>query len=149
MKNSLHKVFYKAGNIWAAAVVAAVLLSARSADGQTKNPNGMNNASASDGTIKRDPFWPVGYVPERLTKMAQEKPVVKQKSSVLDWSGAMKKVVNSGASKSGNDFYAVINGGIRRVGDTFSVEHEGTTYTWAVSGIKPDGKVNLKRVSAR
>lgn len=111
---------------------------------------GMNDAKIGVSSEKRDPFWPVGYIPKnvevRPKKIAPEK--VKP-SGKYEWGLAMKQLSISGVSSKGkNDFFAVVNGKIKRVGDTISVEYEGITYTWAVESIKPPGSVKLRRVSA-
>jgi len=116
-----------------------------------------NEVSAQDSAesklvsaIKRDPFWPVGYVPESVRAAQEEsksKPE-KKPANKKGWNDAMKKVVINGVSSADNDFYAVINGEIKKVGDTISVNYEGTVYTWAVDGIKPPSSVRLRRVSA-
>ena len=62
----------------------------------------------------------------------------------------MKKVVINGVSSSAdNDYYAVINGEVKSVGDTVSVRMDSSVYTWAVDDIKPPGSVKLRRVSVR
>lgn len=110
--------------------------------------SGTNDAQQSASNAKRDPFWPVGYVPESAVKAVAEKQIAKSTAN-KDWSGAMKKVVINGVSSKGkNEFFAVINGELKGVDDTFSVQHGGTVYTWAVASIQPPGSVRLRRVSA-
>ena len=114
---------------------------------QTKSSSGMNDANVKISASKRDPFWPVGYVPKELQKKVEA--VVKKPTESNDWSGAMKKVVINGvSSRANNDFFAVVNGEVKSVNDTVSVTHGGMTYTWAVASIKPPGSVKLRRVSA-
>jgi hypothetical protein len=114
---------------------------------QTKSPGGTNDASIQGTVEKRDPFWPVGYVPERV-KQAEVKKTVKP-TGLNDWNGAMKKVVINGvSSRADNEFFAVINNEVKSVNDTISVSHGGITYTWAIASIKPPGSVKLRRVSA-
>ena len=109
----------------------------------------MNDAFPLETVAKRDPFWPVGHVPEAVQAANKKKVVVKKSAESNDWNGAMKKVVINGvSSRANNDFFAVINGQVKRVDDTISVSHGGVTYTWAVAKIKPPGSVNLRRVSA-
>lgn len=99
---------------------------------------------------KRDPFWPVGYIPERL--IAKKAPVEKVKSAPVigSWSLAMKTIVINGvSSRSDNDFFAVINGEIKSVGDSVSVKYGDAVYTWSVDGIKPPNSVKLRRVSVQ
>ncbi|MDF7809298.1 hypothetical protein P4E94_17770 [Pontiellaceae bacterium B12219] len=129
-------------------VIGTALLISASAFSQTKTTSGMNDAKTETSAVKRDPFWPVGFVPE--SQMKDEKAVVvKKPTGNNDWSGAMKKVVINGvSSRANNEFFAVINGAVKSENDTVSVEHEGTIYTWAVASIKPPGSVKLRRVSA-
>ena len=116
---------------------------------QTKPVSGTNDATSLGSVIKRDPFWPVGHVPESVRAANKKKTVVKKPTESNDWNGAMKKVVINGvSSRANNDFFAVINGQIKRVDDTISIIHGGVTYTWAVASIKPPGSVKLRRVSA-
>ena len=101
---------------------------------------GMNNANKKAQQEKRDPFWPVGYAPVIESKEAL--PVVERPVVVGSWGKAMKTIVINGvSSRSDNDFYAVINGEIKSVGDTVSVKCGGTIYTWAVDSIKPPNSV--------
>jgi len=119
--------------------------------GQTKSTGGINDADGEGSVLKRDPFWPVGYTPKGLEKKADgdEGQAVKPATD-SNWSLAMKKVVINGiSSRSNNEFYAVINGAVKSVGDTVIVKYEGTTYTWSVDKIQPPGSVKLRRVSAR
>jgi len=99
---------------------------------------------------KRDPFWPVGYIPERL--IAKEPPAEKVKSVpvVGSWSVAMKTIVINGvSSRSNDDFFAVINGEIKSVGDTVTVKYGDAVYTWSVDSIRPPNSVKLRRVSVQ
>lgn len=137
---------WKAGKLLFPMVGIGLLLSSESFS-QTKTSSGTNDASVIGTAIKRDPFWPVGYVPKELQK--KEVAVVKKPTESNDWKGAMKKVVINGvSSRSNNEFFAVVNGEVKSVNDTISVTHGGMTYTWAVAGIKPPGSVKLRRVSA-
>ena len=116
---------------------------------QTAVSGGTKDAKPLPTAVKRDPFWPVGYVPESVRIANVKKTVVKKPTENNDWNGAMKQVVINGvSSRSNNEFFAVINGQVRSVDDTISVNHGGVTYTWAVASIKPPGSVKLRRVSA-
>lgn len=129
-------------------MVGILVLTVATALAQTEKSSGTNDANSLDATVKRDPFWPVGFVPEKIAKAAK-KSAMKKSTVSKDWAGAMKKVVINGVSSKGkDDFYAVVNGELKSVGDTFSVDHNGTTYTWAVASIQPPGSVRLRRVSA-
>lgn len=128
-------------------IVGIGLLLCSDSFSQTKSPGGTNDADIVVTASKRDPFWPVGYVPKELQK--KEVAVVKKPTESNDWSGAMKKVVINGvSSRANNEFFAVVNGEVKSVNDTVSVTHGGMTYTWAVASIKPPGSVRLRRVSA-
>ena len=118
---------------------------------QTAVANGTNDALEQEAFIKRDPFWPVGYVP-KITKSVISKGNSEQGVAKVDnsWNEAMKKVVINGvSSQAQNAYFAVINGQIKSVGDTVTISHGGTIYTWAVDGIEPPSSVKLRRVSAR
>jgi len=113
---------------------------------------GTDDAKKEQSEFKRDPFWPVGFVPERIKEaMAKKESPDSVKPTIAnDWNMAMKKlVINGVSSRASNEFYAVINGQVKSVGDSVSVTYGGKTYTWAVDGIKPPGSVKLRRVSAR
>lgn len=130
-------------------MVGTVLLLCSISISQGKSAGGTNVALTKKAESKRDPFWPVGYVPERVKEPEVEKIEIKKPVVSNDWSGAMKKVVINGvSSRANNDFFAVINGGVKSVNDTVSVVHGGVTYTWAIASIKPPGSVKLRRVSA-
>ena len=112
---------------------------------------GTDDAKKEVSAIKRDPFWPVGYVPEsvKAALAAKANPQTVRPTVGNDWNKAMKNVVINGvSSRADNEFFAVVNGQVKSVGDTVTVNYQGTVYTWAVEGIKPPGSVKLRRVSA-
>ena len=122
-----------------------------SAQAQKAGVDGTNDALEQEAVHKRDPFWPVGYAPKKIKSVIpSENP--KQSSVKVDnsWNEAMKKVVINGvSSRADNAYIAVINGQIKSIGDTITINHGGTIYTWAVDGVEPPGSVKLRRVSAR
>ncbi|MBN2162628.1 MAG: hypothetical protein JXR25_10515 [Pontiellaceae bacterium] len=108
---------------------------------------GTNDAPKTEAAVKRDPFWPVGYTPERLQK---KEPEQEKKVEAGGWKEAMKKVVINGVSSSAeNEYYAVVNGQLKSVGDTVSVRLNNVVYTWAIDDIQGTGSVKLRRVSAQ
>ncbi|MEI6891707.1 MAG: hypothetical protein V5783_05995 [Pontiella sp.] len=116
---------------------------------QTNINRGTNEAVLMPGVMKRDPFWPVGYVPERFLPDENENRNAKKLTKISGWAGAMKKVVINGvSSRANNNFFAVINGQIKRVNDTVSIRHGGNTYAWVVVSIQLPSSVQLRRVSA-
>jgi hypothetical protein len=118
---------------------------------QKANEDGTNSAQLQESATKRDPFWPVGYKPKNIMKVVATgdsfpKVQVVEKS----WDEAMKKVAINGVStRAGNEYFAVINGEVRSVGDTVKVSYGDSTYTWAVDAIESSGSVKLRRVSVR
>ena len=122
---------------------------ASTAYSQSNKSDGMDDALKEKSVPKRDPFWPVGYVPEGEVKVDDEQkiviPVVNN-----NWNEAMKNVVINGvSSRADHEFFAVINGQVKSVGERVTLKHEGTVYTWAVERITPPGSVKLRRVSAQ
>jgi hypothetical protein len=119
---------------------------------ESDQQSGINDAPTEDVAIKRDPFWPVGYVPEK-TRDAEQVEAVQEVESLKgndNWNQAMKQVVINGvSSRADNEAYAVINGQIRTVGDTITVNHQRNIYTWAVDRITSSGSVKLRRVSVQ
>ncbi len=110
---------------------------------------GTNDAGTQQSAPKRDPFWPVGYMPEIIQRADPKKKEVVVPVISTNWNEAMKKIVINGvSSRADNEFFAVINGQVKSVGDTVSLNYEGTIYTWAVDSINPPGSVKLRRVSA-
>lgn len=141
---------------WTTRMMAVILAvgfmgSLNFAQAQTTGTNGTNDAPEQKAVIKRDPFWPVGYVPKNITSMVP-KGNAEQGAAKVDnsWNEAMKKVeINGVSSRAKNAYCAVINGQVKSVGDTVAINHSGTIYTWAVDGIEPPSSVKLRRVSAR
>jgi hypothetical protein len=137
----------------ALALLLCALLPAGVALGKEKKvpSDGTDDAGNERAGYQRDPFWPVGFVPEEIKKAIIEKENPESLKPTLsnDWNQAMKKlVINGVSSRSDNEFFAVINGEVKSEGDTVTVKHDGKTYTWAVDGIQPPGSVKLRRVSA-
>lgn len=121
------------------------------AQAQQAGAGGTNDALEQKAVLKRDPFWPVGYTPKVIKSVIPEDHS-KQSAATVDnsWQEAMKKVVINGvSSRAQNAYFAIINDQIKRIGDTVTINHGGTIYTWAVDGIEPPGSVKLRRVSAR
>jgi len=149
------KPYSEAGAVRAVAVAVMVFGLAgmlNTAQAQKGAESGTLNAKDQKAVLKRDPFWPVGYVPKNITSVVQRDSSERSASTTVDnsWNEAMKKVVISGVSSgTDNAYFAVINGEIKSVGDTVTINHGGTIYTWAVDEIKPPSSVKLRRVSAR
>lgn len=116
---------------------------------QTNAATGLDRAPQQEQKKLRDPFWPVGYVPEMKTpEVDTEKKVEKkvQHRSEAGWAAAMKLVEIKGvSSRAGNEFFAVINGEVKQVGDSVSVKMNDGVYSWTVESITPPGSVKLRR----
>ncbi len=148
MKNP--RKFYQAELVRAplAALFVTMLAIAASGD-ESKIVSGTDDAMNEGSSVRRDPFWPVGYAPESVKPVEGQAKRVAKPTLENDWNTAMRKVVINGvSSRAKNEFFAVINGQVKSVGDNVTVNHEGTIYTWAVDSITPPGSVKLRRVSA-
>ena len=105
---------------------------------QSSAQDGMKDARMGSTAMTRDPFWPVGYTPENSPGIAISSTESARPKAGSSWNEAMKRVVINGvSSRSDNEYYAVINGEVKSVGDTVSVVMEGTVYTWIVEQIEP------------
>jgi len=119
---------------------------------QVTAQDGMKDAQNGSAAMKRDPFWPVGYIPADVQVETGPAPAAASERSQggNSWNEAMKRVVINGvSSRSDSEYFAVINGEVKSVGDTVSVVLGNSTYTWAVDRIEPPGSVKLRRVSVR
>ena len=114
---------------------------------QTNKPSGTDSAFTSSRE-QRDPFWPIGFVPKGAEQENEKKKLTQVKNT--NWKKAMTQIAIQGvSSRGGNDFYAVINGQIKTVGETVSVSVSGSLYTWMVDSIAPPRSVKLRRVSVQ
>jgi hypothetical protein len=134
----------------AAALAIGLAGATNSTEAQKAGADGTNDAEEQKAMIRRDPFWPVGYVPKKVTSIVPVEISTQSEVKVDNsWNEAMKKVVINGvSSRAENAYIAVINGQIKSIGDTVTVNHSGTLYTWAVDGVEPPDSVKLRRVSA-
>lgn len=118
---------------------------------QVVQDGGRKDSGPVGSEPKRDPFWPVGYTPSGGQKPDKESTTLEgASSSEKNWNEAMKQVVINGvSSRSDSEYFAIINGEVKSVGDTVSVKRGGLTYSWLVEGIEPPGSVKLRRASVR
>ena len=143
MNNKNH--FMKIRTLVLATLLAAFALPALGAGADA----GTNDAQKQTAALKRDPFWPVGYMPKSISRSAT-KASVTEPTGGGTWNEAMKQVVINGvSSRSDDEYFAVINGELKRINDTVSVRIGTSVYTWAVDSIEPPGSVKLRRVSVR
>ncbi len=129
----------------------SLTIEASSANAAKNIANGTNSALNPTTSMQRDPFWPVGYQPKWLInegKTVQDKALDGDEST--DWNAAMKQVSIQGvSSRSGNEFIAIINGEIKTVGETISLNYGNLFYTWMVDAITPPSSVKLRRISVQ
>lgn len=132
-------------------MLLAGLIALPTADSQTNQTDGIDSAIVGVVAVQRDPFWPVGFTPERLVKKKpEEQSKMLESIGKIDWNKAMKQVAIQGVSSRAEDeFFAVVNGEIKGPGETVSVQVDGVGYTWMIDGISPPSSVKLRRVSAQ
>lgn len=96
-------------------------------------------ASGSEqGSLLRDPFWPVGYVPEGAVVDGADTTKDEPQGGTPQWEEAMKRLHLTGIMKTGQEgFVAIVNGQAVAEGDTISVFFSGRNYTWKVRTISP------------
>jgi len=93
----------------------------------------------------RDPFWPVGYIPE-----AWKEKVVKVDPNALasmndQWAAASKKIKVSFTKMMNGQRVASINRKIKKSGDTIDVQHAGKTFQFKLGTVYANGKLGLKK----
>lgn len=113
--------------------------------------DGTDDAKTRQVTMKRDPFWPVGYVPKQMVQEQKVKsPMTTTPTIVKSWDSAMKRVSINGVSRGSEDeCFAIINGEVKAVGDQVVVRLGDTVYTWIVVNIQPPERVQLRRHSVQ
>jgi hypothetical protein len=124
------------------ALLAGVFLPVSTAE---SNDGGIN-AKEGVATMRRDPFWPVGYTPKSVKNPAVAKAGQKAsgRTGGIDWEEAMKQVVINGvSSRAGNKYVAVINNEVKSIGESVSIWFGGARYTWTVVRITPPASVSL------
>jgi len=94
--------------------------------------------------VLRDPFWPIGFFPPDWNRPAADAGR-RPEADEAGWSAAAKKIRISGTSQMAGRTAAIVNGDLKLPGDRIEVTHESRTYSWAISGIEADGRIQLKR----
>jgi hypothetical protein len=104
----------------------------------------VNAASDEADSVRRDPFWPVGWAPPNFGK-PKDNGRPEEKSSLIKWDEAVKQLRVRGVTRSGDRYFAVVEGmGVVEAGDVVSVEYEGLTYRWTVVSVNARGIVPRK-----
>ncbi len=94
----------------------------------------------------RNPFWPVGYLPESWAKTGEDEPSAPPDTS---WAEPKAQLRVSGTSQMGDQTVAIVNNEIKSIGELVEIRHNGRVYQWKVQDIQPDGTVNLERYAVK
>lgn len=132
-------------------VLLLVVITVQGGQAVGADRGGADSALNPSITVKRDPFWPVGYIPDWIKNAGKSAAVIESgDNGNSDWNAAMKLVVIQGvSSRSGSEFFAVINDQIKSIGEAVSVKYGNNIYSWAVESISPPSSVTLRRVSVK
>jgi len=95
----------------------------------------------------RNPFWPVGYLPENWSKTDEiGRPLPSEDSN---WDGPAARLQVSGTSQMGAQTVAIVNDELKSIGELVEVQYNGRVYQWKVQDIQADGTVNLERYAVK
>ena len=112
-------------------------------------------------TVWRDPFWPVGYVPEAQRDKPSQAPVKVQPTiaprrvaeppkPVVDWAKARRHLRVSGYAEGKAIRSCFINGRLYSEGESVVLDQDGFRYTWRVVKIDREPARNeFEEVSAQ
>lgn len=124
-------------------VLLAGLFAARAdaADAPSTNaPSVSPPVPDSSYELRRDPFWPVGWVPPDFGLSEDESALKIQPAS--RWKQALQLLKVTGITEGPDKFIAVIQGiGVVEKGDVLAVNYQGLTYKWIVRAIDRKGIV--------
>lgn len=111
------------------------------------------NAGTESATKElRDPFWPVGYVPEGWGKPAADDHGEESGDASVEvsngsaWDEALAKLEIAGVSRKDDKRVVIVNGRVIRVGSSLSVEYAGSRYVWRLEAVDAKGALKLKRL---
>ncbi len=125
--------------VWAAAAgMAAWLVCGGVALAQDPAPA----AGSAEEYLVRDPFWPVGYVPQVIQAVAQQQEDVQAESEKTKelWDEAQEQLTIAGISDMGPaGLFAVINGRMTQASQIVSIQYKGYVFEWRVTEITPRG----------
>jgi hypothetical protein len=103
--------------------------------------------------VERDPFWPIGYVPQSTVQTNSVAPVVTNTVVAMptrieeltpERMKALKSRINvGGIMKQGAKHYVLVNNQMVTVGDTIQIPFEGTAYRFIVRSLN-DQDVTLE-----
>jgi hypothetical protein len=104
---------------------------------------------------RRDPFWPVGYVPRRKQPATVAERPVEQPPPASAWEEARKHLDFRGSTRIGQErnsaaekYLAIVNGKVVEAGDIVSTLYEGRLYRWRIEAIGPHG-ITLAKLDVR
>jgi hypothetical protein len=115
-------------------------------------------ATEPDLSRKRDPFWPVSYVPRKAITAPRNDSnglAVQEKARQTNWEAARKAMDIRGVSFIGRDkqsnapkYIAMVGGKLTEEGDLVSVPFDGQLYRWKVTSINAAG-ISLVKMDVR
>lgn len=111
------------------------------ADGpSTNSPSPLAAAPDNSFELRRDPFWPVGWVPPDFG-LSEDDSVLKIQPTSR-WKQALRLLKVTGITEGPDKFIAVLKGiGVVEEGDVLAVNYQGLTYKWVVRAINRKGIV--------
>jgi hypothetical protein len=118
---------------------------------EASRSDGIDDALQASVAIQRDPFWPVGFEPKRSVAVeTTDQNVMVRVEKSADWNKAMEQIAIQGvSSKADSEFYAIINGQVKSMGETVTILVGEINYTWMIESISPPSSVKLRRLSAQ
>jgi len=134
MKTSMHL-----SSVLIASVAVTVLCATDSTGAPPTDAKGSGNPALA---TLRDPFWPIGWAPPKVTVTdVEEVPKVVQKRSPVRWEDARKLIHLSGLSKTSDGRYlAILKGiGVVEESDVVTVTLDDFTYKWRITKITEEG----------
>ena len=93
----------------------------------------------------RDPFWPVGYIPDAWKEKVVEVDLDALASLNEQWGAAAAKIKVSFTKMVNGKRVASIGRQIKRPGDTIEIQHAGRTFEFKLGTVYANGKLGLKK----
>ena len=97
-------------------------------------------------TFRRDPFWPVGYVPPTPGRPStHDKKPAERDATEKEWDDAVNSLVYQGALSSAGAVYAIINGKMCQAGEVLTVKRGAKSFRFRIKSLA-SGKAQLERL---
>jgi len=123
---------------------SVVCIAGKDTENRTHDGGMRTSDSAIRGTsVRRDPFWPVGYQPAQ-PRENEEKPDAEIQEQI-EW----PRLKLTGITRSSHGYIAIIDGvGLVETGDTISFERDGMVFRLRIDAIVKDG-VSCTKLNVR